>query len=226
LSDRPRAVLVVTGSELVRGERTDLNGPFLAREALKHGLEPARIAVVGDNPVELEAALRDATERVGRLEAELQDLRERDQPSTTPELEAVLRRAEEAVAGIFASTRERAERELHQVERERDLVAREIDSMRAWRDRAAPLIDSVRSALGDMRDRVTDVGVGIRAVLEPVNTAAARLSVGLASLDALDLPGEPRDQAGRTDPDDASNHVIALPEEQPTGTEPHHDPWP
>jgi nicotinamide-nucleotide amidase len=57
---RPRAVVVVTGSELVRGERTDLNGPFLAREALKHGLEPARISIVGDNPRELEAALRDA----------------------------------------------------------------------------------------------------------------------------------------------------------------------
>jgi nicotinamide-nucleotide amidase len=60
LSDRPRAVVVVTGSELVRGERTDLNGPFLAREALKHGLEPARISIVGDAPQELELTLRDA----------------------------------------------------------------------------------------------------------------------------------------------------------------------
>jgi nicotinamide-nucleotide amidase len=60
LSGRPRAVVVVTGSELVRGERTDLNGPFLAREALRHGLEPARIAIVGDNPVELETVLRNA----------------------------------------------------------------------------------------------------------------------------------------------------------------------
>ena len=44
----------------MRGERTDLNGPFLAREALKHGLEPARIAIVGDNPDELETVLRNA----------------------------------------------------------------------------------------------------------------------------------------------------------------------
>ena len=57
---RPRAVVVVTGSELVRGERTDLNGPFLASEALRLGLEPARIAIVGDAPEELEATLRDA----------------------------------------------------------------------------------------------------------------------------------------------------------------------
>jgi nicotinamide-nucleotide amidase len=57
---RPRAVVVVTGSELVRGERTDRNGPFLAAEALCHGLEPARITIVGDAPAELEAVLREA----------------------------------------------------------------------------------------------------------------------------------------------------------------------
>jgi competence/damage-inducible protein CinA-like protein len=54
--------VVVTGSELVRGERTDRNGPFLAGEALGHGLEPARITIVGDAPEELEAALREALE--------------------------------------------------------------------------------------------------------------------------------------------------------------------
>jgi nicotinamide-nucleotide amidase len=57
---RPRAVVVVTGSELVRGERTDLNGPFLARQLLSLGLEPARIEIVGDAAEELEGALRDA----------------------------------------------------------------------------------------------------------------------------------------------------------------------
>jgi competence/damage-inducible protein CinA-like protein len=56
---RPRALLVVTGSELVRGERTDLNGPFLAREVLSRGVEPARITLVGDGEEELEAALRE-----------------------------------------------------------------------------------------------------------------------------------------------------------------------
>ncbi len=56
---RPRALLVVTGSELARGERTDRNGPFLAREILERGLEPARITIVGDGEHELEAALRE-----------------------------------------------------------------------------------------------------------------------------------------------------------------------
>jgi len=59
---RPRGVVVVTGSELVRGERTDRNGPFLAAELLRLGVEPARIIIVGDDPGELEGALREGFE--------------------------------------------------------------------------------------------------------------------------------------------------------------------
>jgi nicotinamide-nucleotide amidase len=55
---RPRAVVVVTGSELVRGDRSDLNGPFLAHELVSLGVEPGRIIVVGDDSDELVAALR------------------------------------------------------------------------------------------------------------------------------------------------------------------------
>jgi nicotinamide-nucleotide amidase len=47
---------VITGSELVRGDRTDRNGPFLARELVRLGLEPASITIVGDDERELEAA--------------------------------------------------------------------------------------------------------------------------------------------------------------------------
>ena len=57
MTDRPRAVVVVTGSELVRGDRRDLNGPFLAGELLRLGLEPARIVIVGDREGELQPAL-------------------------------------------------------------------------------------------------------------------------------------------------------------------------
>jgi nicotinamide-nucleotide amidase len=60
VSRRPRAAIVVTGSELVRGERTDRNGPFYAREALSLGLVPERIVIVGDDPLDLEGALRAA----------------------------------------------------------------------------------------------------------------------------------------------------------------------
>ena len=59
---RPRAAIVATGSELVRGERQDRNGPFLAAEAVRLGLEPASIAIVGDAVEDLERAFREAFE--------------------------------------------------------------------------------------------------------------------------------------------------------------------
>lgn len=59
MSDRPRAAILLTGSELARGAIRDANGPFLARELTRLGLEPARWTLVGDAPEELEAALRD-----------------------------------------------------------------------------------------------------------------------------------------------------------------------
>jgi nicotinamide-nucleotide amidase len=59
---QPTAVVLVTGSELVRGGRVDENGPFLARELSTRGIEPARIEVVGDHPATLELALREALE--------------------------------------------------------------------------------------------------------------------------------------------------------------------
>jgi len=60
--NRLRAAVVVTGTELVRGDRRDLNGPFLARELNTLGLESARVTIVGDGPEELEKALREGLE--------------------------------------------------------------------------------------------------------------------------------------------------------------------
>ena len=56
---RPRTVVVLTGSELVRGDKADANGAYLARELTALGLEPDRILVVGDEPAELEDAVRE-----------------------------------------------------------------------------------------------------------------------------------------------------------------------
>jgi nicotinamide-nucleotide amidase len=50
----------VTGSELVRGSRRDANGPFLAEELTRLGLEPARITIVGDDPGRLQEEIREA----------------------------------------------------------------------------------------------------------------------------------------------------------------------
>ena len=57
-----RAAIVASGSELVRGDRFDRNGPYLAADLLRRGVTPARITVVGDDPDELEAALREGLE--------------------------------------------------------------------------------------------------------------------------------------------------------------------
>ena len=59
MAPRPRVAIVASGSELVRGDRHDRNGPFLAASLLRLGLEPARITIVGDDPGDLEAALAD-----------------------------------------------------------------------------------------------------------------------------------------------------------------------
>src|SRR4029453_4579398 len=56
----PRAAIVATGSELVRGERQDRNGPFLAAEAGRLGLEPVSIEIVGDAVADLERTFNDA----------------------------------------------------------------------------------------------------------------------------------------------------------------------
>ncbi|HST16042.1 MAG TPA: nicotinamide-nucleotide amidohydrolase family protein [Gaiellaceae bacterium] len=54
--DRPRAAIVASGSELVRGDRNDRNGPFLAASLVSLGVPPASITIVGDEPDDLEAA--------------------------------------------------------------------------------------------------------------------------------------------------------------------------
>jgi nicotinamide-nucleotide amidase len=55
----PRAAIVASGSELVRGDRYDRNGPYLASSLLRLGIEPARITLVGDGEADLEQTLRD-----------------------------------------------------------------------------------------------------------------------------------------------------------------------
>jgi nicotinamide-nucleotide amidase len=55
--DRARAAVVVTGSELLTGAISDLNGPWLSRELVGLGFEVAHLLVVGDRPDDLAAAL-------------------------------------------------------------------------------------------------------------------------------------------------------------------------
>ncbi len=60
--DRPRAAVVVTGSELLTGTISDRNGPWLSRELTALGFEVAQLLVVGDRRDDLAAALRSAAD--------------------------------------------------------------------------------------------------------------------------------------------------------------------
>jgi nicotinamide-nucleotide amidase len=62
VAERPRAAVVVTGSELLTGVISDRNGPFVARELGRLGFEVAHVAIVGDRPEDLAAALRFAAD--------------------------------------------------------------------------------------------------------------------------------------------------------------------
>ncbi len=53
-----RAGIVVTGTEVLTGRVTDLNGPWLADRLLELGVELAHITICGDRGVDIEAALR------------------------------------------------------------------------------------------------------------------------------------------------------------------------
>ena len=58
IHQRPRAAVVLTGSELVTGVIADANGPWLAHELTARGFEVAHLLVVGDRPDDLAEALR------------------------------------------------------------------------------------------------------------------------------------------------------------------------
>ncbi len=53
-----RAGIVVTGTEVLTGRVTDLNGPWIADRLLELGVELAHITICGDRPDDIEAQLR------------------------------------------------------------------------------------------------------------------------------------------------------------------------
>jgi nicotinamide-nucleotide amidase len=54
---RPRAGILVTGTEVLTGIISDRNGPWLSERLLDAGVDTAMIQIVGDRPEDLEAAL-------------------------------------------------------------------------------------------------------------------------------------------------------------------------
>jgi chromosome segregation protein len=134
-------------------------------------------------------------------------------PSSARELASVLQVTEEAVVRIMESTRARADRELRNVDRDRERIGREVDAMMAWRDRAAPMITSLQSEMNAVTRQVSEIGVRVNEVLRPFTGAVTRMSEQLASLDGLGrtLPPPPEDAA---DPSPGAR-IIELRDDRP-----------
>src|SRR5580692_6726647 len=58
MSDKPRAGIVVTGTEVLTGRVVDRNGPWVAERLKELGVDVAYTTIVGDRPGDMEAALR------------------------------------------------------------------------------------------------------------------------------------------------------------------------
>lgn len=58
MSNRPRAGILVTGTEVLTGIISDTNGPWLSERLREAGVETAMIQIVGDRPDDLLSALR------------------------------------------------------------------------------------------------------------------------------------------------------------------------
>ena len=54
---RPRAGILITGTEVLTGIISDRNGPWLSERLRESGVEPAMIEIVGDRPEDLVGAL-------------------------------------------------------------------------------------------------------------------------------------------------------------------------
>ena len=57
MTGRPRAGVVVTGTEVLSGIIADRNGPWLSEQLRSQGVECAEIIIVGDRPEDMRAAL-------------------------------------------------------------------------------------------------------------------------------------------------------------------------
>jgi chromosome segregation ATPase len=136
-------------------------------------------------------------------------------PSTASELAAVIEVAEQAVASIMESTRVRADQELRAVDEERELIRRDVETMTAWRDRAAPMIASLQAAMHEIQSQGAEIGRRVLEALHPVSTAVTALNSQLESLD--DLARGPLVISTEAEAPSEADEVMELPEEHPAG---------
>ena len=240
-AEKLRATLTADlDQEVARRESAEAEALPLRRELEEaHGeLRGAREAVL-DREEQLRAAQAAASAERARL-AELEDLVEGYReligdgslagassiepgdvpetptgPSSAGELAAVIEVAEQAVASIMESTRARAEEELRAVDRERERIRRDVETMTEWRDRAAPMIASLQAAMHEIQSQGVEIGRRVLEALRPVSSAVTALNSQLASLDGLERA--PVDVSAEASAPSEADDVMELPEEHPAG---------
>jgi nicotinamide-nucleotide amidase len=167
-----RAAVVVTGTEVLTGRVADRNGPWLAEQLRRHGVDIGHVVVVGDRPADLAAALRylaaaghDLLVTTGGLGPTADDLTAR----VVAEVQGRAMHVDEALATRIA-----------------EIVGR-LSAARGWR------MDPESTAVATRKQALVPEGAN---VLDPAGTAPGLVVPGPDGADAppvLVLPGPPRE---------------------------------
>ena len=170
-----RAGIVVTGTEVLTGRVTDRNGPWLAEQLRRLGVDVGQVVVVGDRPLDLAAALRFLAETGADLII------------TSGGLGPT---ADDLTAQLVGEVQGRAPELDPELEgRITEIVAR-LSRNRGWR------MDPVATAAGTRKQAMVPTGA---EVLEPVGTApglVVPVAPGSSGPPVLVLPGPPGELQG------------------------------
>jgi nicotinamide-nucleotide amidase len=168
-----RAGIVVTGTEVLTGRVTDRNGPWLAEELRRRGVDVGQVVIVGDRPADLTAALRYLT---GSCELVI----------TSGGLGPT---ADDLTAEIVAGVQGRALRPDPDLEKR---IAAIVDRLMA---RLPVARDPEATAAGVRKQALVPEGA---TVLEPTGTAPGLVVTDAAGRNSpvVVLPGPPRELQG------------------------------
>jgi chromosome segregation ATPase len=100
-------------------------------------------------------------------------------------LSPVFEAAEHAFVDIVEEARRRGEDELAELEAKSERARDELEQLRMWRERVAPLIAPLQASLEEAREEAEQVGGRIRDAVEPMTTAATMLIAELTDLAAM-----------------------------------------
>jgi len=170
-----RAAVVVTGTEVLTGRVTDRNGPWVAEQLRRHGVDIGQVVVVGDRPDDLAAALRHLLSAGNDLVI------------TTGGLGPT---ADDLTAEVVASVQQRPMHVDEALATRIAAIVERLSAARGWR------MDPESTAAGTRKQASVPEGA---TVLEPVGTAPGLVVPppdGSTSPAVLVLPGPPGELRG------------------------------